>query len=123
MRHGGRRPGAGHPKGTKNKKTRTKERDREVVRELVSAHLPALTLAAIKRGLGLSYLVTRDVATGKFIRVTRGTLKSTQTAIEVWEKEPDMSAIRELYDRCIDRPAEPPQHVAVDGELTIRWEE
>lgn len=62
--------------------------------------------AHIKKAKGLSYLVTRDAKTGKFIRVTSTTLKNTQTAIEVWEKEPDVSAFKELLDRAIDRPKE-----------------
>jgi predicted N-acetyltransferase YhbS len=41
--------------------------------------------------------------------VTRQTLDSTQTAIEVWEKEPDMAAIRELLDRALDKSKEQEQ--------------
>ena len=121
--NGGRRPGAGRKKGGKNAKTIEKEAARELVRQRITKELLPIVEAALKRARGLSYLVTRDAKSGKFIRITRQTLASTQTVIEVWEKEPDLMAIRELLDRAIDRPQEPPQHVAVDGDLTIRWEE
>ena len=121
--NGGRRAGAGRKKGGKNAATIAKDLAKEIVRQQITKELQPLIRAAIRRGLGLSYLVTRDAKTGKFIRITRQTLRSVETVIEVWEKEPDMIAIRELLDRAIDRAPEPPQHVAVDGELMIRWEE
>lgn len=73
--------------------------------------------AAIKRALGISYLVTRDAKTGKLIRVTRSRLTSTETAIEVWEKEPDFSAIRDLLDRAIGKPTE-----SVEIENKTDWD-
>jgi hypothetical protein len=95
MARGGSRDGAGRPKGSKDPHTLLKEQAREEVRQQITAELSTLVAAAIKRAKGLSYLVTRDAKTGKFIRVTRQTLGSTQTAIEVWEKEPDIAAIRD----------------------------
>ena len=88
------------------------------MREQVSAVLGPVVQAAIKRALGLSYLVTRDAKTGKFIRVTKRTLQAVETAIEVWEKEPDMAAIRELLDRAIDRPKEQ----AFDVNMAVDWD-
>jgi hypothetical protein len=120
MARGGRREGAGRPKGSKDRQTRTKAADREFVREEISAVLGPIVQAAITRALGLSYLVTRDAKTGKFVRVTSRTLASTKTAVEVWEKEPDMAAIRELLDRVIDRPKEQADvNVAVDWDQRI----
>ena len=118
MAHGGRRVGAGRQPGSKGQRTRSKEADREFVREQVSAVLGPVVQAAIKRALGLSYLVTRDAKTGKFIRVTKRTLQAVETAIEVWEKEPDMAAIRELLDRAIDRPKEQ----AFDVNMAVDWD-
>lgn len=63
--------------------------------------------------------MTRDAKTGKFIRVTRGTLVSTQTAIEVWEKEPDIAAIRELLDRALDKSKE---QAEVDVHMQTDWD-
>jgi len=106
MPRGGSRDGAGRPKGAKNEITLAKDAAREAVREEITKEILPMVRAALKRALGTHYLVTRDIKTGKFIRVTASTLKHTQTAIEVWEKEPDISAIKELLDRAIDKPKE-----------------
>ena len=106
MAHGGRRTGAGRPKGRKDPHTLEKEAAREHARKRITAELDALIDAALTRAKGLSYLVTRDAKTGKFVRVTRRTLASTDAATEVWEKEPDISAIRDLLDRAIGEPTE-----------------
>ena len=95
--------------GRKAAKTRTPSRRRRRASTLGSASpqnsMPLID-AALTRAKGLSYLVTRDAKTGKFVRVTRRTLASTDAATEVWEKEPDISAIRDLLDRAIGEPTE-----------------
>ena len=116
MGHGGRRTGAGRPTGSKDPHTLEKAAAREHVRQRITAELDPLIDAALKRAKGLSYLVTRDAKTGKFVRVTRAPLASTQTAIDVWEKEPDMGAIRDLLDRAIDKPRDQQIDVKVDGD-------
>src|SRR3990167_8218966 len=116
MALGGRRPGAGRPKGTKDPHTLTKELARERARQRIMVELDPILDAIIKRAKGLSYLVTRDAKTGKFTRVTRHTLKSVETVIEVWEKEPDMMAARELLDRCLDKAKEQALDVNVKGD-------
>lgn len=116
MALGGRRPGAGRPKGSKDPHTLTKDLAREHTRLRVMAELDPILDAMIKRAKGLSYLVTRDAKTGKFTRVTRGMLKTTETLIEVWEKEPDMMAARELLDRCLDKAKEQALDVNVKGD-------
>ena len=106
----------GRPLGSKGQHTLEKEAAREHVRKRITSELDPILDAALSRAKGLSYLVTRDAKSGKFIRVTAATLKSTQTVIEVWEKEPDMAAVRELLDRCIDKPQEQPLDVNVKGD-------
>ena len=115
MAHGGRRTGAGRPKGRKDPHTLEKEAAREHVRKRITTELDTLIDAALKRAKGLSYLVTRDAKTGKFVRVTRATLASADAATEVWEKEPDIAAIRDLLDRAIDKPKEQQIDVTVEG--------
>jgi hypothetical protein len=117
MGHGGRRTGAGRPTGSKDPHTLEKDVARELVRAEITKVILPMVRAAIKRAMGSSYLVTRDAKNGKFIRVTGSTLKSTQTAIEVWEKEPDISAIKELLDRAIDKPKE-----ALEIESKTDWD-
>ena len=108
----------GRPKGSKSQNTLAKEAAREHVRQRITAELDPIIDAALQRAKGLSYLVTRDAKTGKFVRVTRATLASTQTAIEVWEKEPDMAAIRELLDRALDKSKEQSE---VDVHMQTDW--
>jgi hypothetical protein len=52
------------------------------------------------------------------VQRTRQTLKSTATAVEVWEKEPDIQAIRELFDRALGKPEEQP----IDVNVSIDWD-
>lgn len=120
-RRNGRR--GGRPKGSRGKATVARDAAKEVAREFtrqrITAQLGPIVDAAIKRALGLSYLVTRDAGSGKFIRVTRQTLAKITTVIEVWEKEPDIQAVRELLDRALDRAKEQ----ALDVHLTTTMEE
>ena len=124
MGKGGRRPGAGRPKGRKDNKTLTKEAGREIVRQMVMAQIGPLVEAQIANSRGLKYLVIRDKKSGKFVRVTEAMAGSLQgdEQIEVWEKEPSVSAFTDLLNRALDKPAEQEQAVAVSGELVIRHE-
>jgi hypothetical protein len=127
MPRGGRRPGAGLPKGTKLKKTLAKEQAREVTRQLITAHLQPLIEAQIANARGLKYLVVRDTKTGKFQRVgeamARAKQGSTEETIEIWEKDPSVQAFTDLLNRALDKPAEQEQAVALSGTLTIRWQD
>jgi hypothetical protein len=115
--HGGPRPGSGRPRGRKLPKTLAKEAAREYVRVTVTSALQPLLEAQIANALGLSYLVVRDKRTGKFLRVTeamaRVKLASHEELVEVWEKDPNVTAFADLLDRAIDRPKEQPQEVTV----------
>jgi hypothetical protein len=122
--HGGKRAGAGKPKGTKNAATISKEQAREVVRQAVIAALQPLLAAQIANAQGLKYLVARDGKTGKFTRVTAamaGSLKGDEV-IEVWEKDPQVQAFTDLLNRALDKPAEQEQAVNVSGVLKILHE-
>ena len=111
--HGGKRPGAGMPKGYKTKKTIAKEVAREAIRQTILQHADAMLAAQITHAEGLKYLVTRDKKTGKFIRVGPAIASnSNEETIEVWEKDPSVQAFTDLMNRAIDKPAE---HVQVSG--------
>src|SRR5688572_21218334 len=113
MAHGHGKRKAGRPKGTTGIKwTRTllKEQAREEVRQELTQHLGEISRALVKKALGVSYLVHRDRATGKFAVVSeakaRKLLESGNEVLEVWSKEPHTEAIRQVLDRAIDRPKE-----------------
>lgn len=111
------------PKGYKTQKTLTKEAGREILRQLVLQKMRELGEAQIANALGIKYLVTREKKTGKFIRVSEAMAraKEGEEIIEVWEKDPAVQAWSGLMNYTIDKPAEQPQEVAVQGTLRITW--
>jgi hypothetical protein len=128
MPRGGPRPGSGRKLGSKNLATLSKEQAREVLRKLVMVEMYELVGAQLAHAKGLSYLVTRDRESGKFVRVTEATLKALEDAdarddvIEVWEKEPNVQAFQDLMNRALDKPREQPTEIAHTGGLVIRHE-
>jgi hypothetical protein len=126
---GGARPGAGKPKGTKNRSTIAKEAAREALRQIVLARMESLVSAQMAHAEGLKYLVTRDKKSGKFIRVTEAMAKAksgladNEETIEVWEKDPSVQAFTDLMNRAIDKPAEQEQSVNLNGTFVLTWEQ
>lgn len=124
--HGGKRAGAGKPKGHLAAQTLDKLAARDLVRQRVTAALGPLLDAQIANAVGLKYLITRDKRTGKFIRVTEAMARvksgTDEEIIEVWEKDPSVQAFTDLLNRALDKPAEQEQAVAVQGTLVIRWQ-
>lgn len=123
--HGGKRTGAGKPKGHQAQATLDKIAAREFVRQRVTAQLGPLVDAQMKQALGLKYLITREKKTGKFVRVTEAMARkkrgSTEETIEVWEKDPSTPAFQYLLDRALDRPAEQEIPIKVTGgEADVR---
>ena len=121
------RRGAGRPKGSKDPHARAKEQDREHARLRISAELDPIIDAAIARAKGLRHLQIRNKKTGKFERVTdperittilSGKAGAEYEIWEIWTRDPDIAAIRELLDRCIEKPREQ-AHVAGDVEKFI----
>lgn len=125
MPAGGKRPGAGRKKGPQ---TLEKEAMRAIVRERVGAKLQALVDAQISNAVGIHFLVVREKASGKFLRVGKGRaekLKPEEEIIEVWDKDPSVQAFTDLLNRVIDKPAEQMKHTgAEDGpiEHVFRWQ-
>lgn len=117
MPAGGKRRGAGRPKG---QQTLDKEAARAFVRARVITALGPLIDAQLANAKGLAYLVTRDKKTGKFIRVgpAMAGLAGAET-IEVWEKDPSVAAFTDLMNRAIDKPAEQIQEIKLTGEVTL----
>ena len=123
MARGGKRPGAGAPKGW------DKARAHQRLRELVWEQQDALHEAQIRNAMGIKYLVAREKKTGKFVEVTEAQAKDILSgkidsleALEVWEKQPSIQAYADLMNRVLGKPAE---HVELDakheGEITFRW--
>src|SRR5215831_6578281 len=126
--HGGKREGAGYPKGVKWPSTLRKEEARELVRRYVTERLPEYLAAMSDNITGIRHLMMRDPKTGKFERVS-GDAKQidkalkTKTAFWIYTKEPNVQAFTDLLNRALDRPAEHVQLEGADGgPLVIRWQ-
>lgn len=124
MALGGKRPGAGRPKG---KVTLEKEEARAFLREMVIANLGPLVESQLANARGLKYLIARDKKSGKFRRLGEADAAlagdSDSEVVEVWEKDPNVSAFTDLLNRTLDKPTE---HVEMDanlkGGLVFKWE-
>lgn len=120
MPRGGKRAGAGAKPGNQNGMCVDKAKYRQAARDVIGPHMVDVLAAHIKNAMGISYLVRRDKATGKFVRV--GALAVPQTpeeaeksgeVIEVWEKDPSIEAAKVLLDRLLDKPSE---HIELTGQ-------
>ena len=132
MPKGGKRIGAGRPKGSVSPQTRDKLAAREFVRQKVTDALEGLLEAQIANSKGLKYLVVRNAKTGKFERVTQAQMEAllepgnedALERVEVWEKDPSVQAFTDLLNRALDKPAEQKQEFDVtlrgDAELVAR---
>lgn len=123
--HGGKRAGAGKPKGHQSRETLAKAQAREVARGLITAQLQPLIEAQIANALGIKYLVVREKKTGKFVRVTeamaraREKVKDSEELIEVWEKDASVQAFTDLMNRAIDKPKEQEQALNITASVDI----
>jgi hypothetical protein len=126
---GGKRPGAGRPKGSKSSQTLDKLAAREFVRQRVTAAMQPMLDAQIAHARGIGHVFTRDKA-GKFTRIeniehidrllTEG---SEGTDFWIFAKDPSTQAFTDLLNRALDKPAEQEQAVSLSGTLKLVWDE
>ena len=125
MTHGGKRPGGGRRKGSKNVKTLEKEVAEEALREKIRKRIDPILDAQLDNAQGIKYLVVRERKGGKFVRVTEAMAKAKlgkgEETVEVWEKDPSVHAFSELLNRAYGKAKEPKQEVDVSGDLVLRW--
>jgi hypothetical protein len=122
MPKGGKRRGAGRPRGSTGPQRKTLEKAllREEIRAVIAPHVAALLAAQLAHAEGLKYLVTRDKKTGKFIRVGPAMASAlTEETIEVWEKDPSVQAFTDLMNRLVDKPKEQEQEIRFTGDLQV----
>jgi len=121
--NGGARKRAGLKKGYKFASTLSKQKAREIFRQIVLKEMRALLAAQLANAKGLKYLVVREKGTGKFVRVTEAMAKARQgltndeEIIEVWEKDPSIQAFTDLMNRALDKPSESQE---IEHKGTIR---
>ncbi len=128
MPSGGARRGAGAKKGVKRHATIRKEEARELLRQRVLRDMEPMVAAQVSNAIGIHFLVVREKATGKFLRVGKGRaekLDPEHEIIEIWEKDPSVQAFTDLMNRAIDKPAEQVKVMGEDGgpvEHVFRWQ-
>ena len=119
MPRGGKREGAGRRAGSKNAATLDKEQAREALRAIVKEHMAEMVAAQVDNAKGLKYLIARDKKSGKFRRLSGDdaalTGDSDSETIEVWAKDPNVSAFTDLLNRTLDKPTE---HVEMEANIT-----
>lgn len=128
MPRGGKRKGAGRPKGTtgiQHKSTFDKELLRQELRDIVRAHLGPMTEAQVANAKGIKFLVLRHATTGKFIKRIEDasgtlTVDPKHEIVEVWAKDPSVQAFTDLMNRTIDKPTETVQ-AEHSGVIELVW--
>lgn len=131
MPKGGKQPGAGRPKGSKNKATisaaEQKALAREVIREHVIGHIPAIIQAQVDNALGVPYMVLRH-KDGSYSEATdekqfRAALAAGEGAFKVYTRQPHQASASMLLAYAADKPVEP---MEVSGEgggpIVMKWE-
>lgn len=128
---GGKRPGAGMPKGYKTKKTLLKEQAREEHRRQVTAAIYPMTQRHIANAMGIGHVYVRDKA-GKFNKIedpqhVDELLASGEEGKTYWifTKDPSVQGYVALLNYALDKPAEQLKVTGAEGgpvEMVFKWE-
>ena len=128
--HGGKRTGAGKPKGTLWPTTIRKQQMREKLLALVEAEVEPIVKAQIANAKGLDHFFLRDEKTKQFVKIDDP--KTIEVALNcgdegsyywIHTKDPSTQAFTALMDRSIDKPIEQLELTGKDGgPLIVTWE-
>lgn len=125
MPRGGKREGSGRPSGRRNNATLSKEQQREHLREMLTAHMQPVAESLVSRCKGVRYFVTRNKKTGKFElvtdpkRVLAALNSEDDESGEFYTDKPDTAAIKEFFDRTVDKAKEQEQDLNLRGALRL----
>ncbi len=128
MPRGGKRPGAGKPKGHKQPLTLQKLEMRDLLRRTVAEALQPILASQIANAQGIQHFVLRDKA-GKFVRVTSeeaalAAMNDPEAVYEFWTRDPSVQAAAYLLDQALDKAASPVPVTGPEGgpvEVVFRW--
>ena len=119
MGRGGKRPGAGMPKGKITRKTLEKIEARrifeQILREKLLAAGPDIIDAQIEHAKGVSYLTLRN-PDGSFTRATDvkqidAAYAAGEETFRLFTQSPNTQAFTALSDRAFDKPKEQAQDI------------
>lgn len=125
MPRGGFRKHAGRPKGSKDPHTLDKAEAREALRKLLTAQMVPVAEALVSRAKGVRYFVTRNKKTGKYELVTNpdqviGALNGEDENVgEFYTDKPETAAIKEIFDRTVDKAKEQEAEIKLTGETDL----
>lgn len=125
MPRGGARPNSGPKKGTKYAPTIAKEIAREQLRALLTKQLEPVAESLVSRCKGVRYFVTRNKKTGKYELVTnpdqviKALNNEDENCGEFYTDKPDTAAIKEFFDRTVDKAKEQEQEIKITGEADL----
>lgn len=127
MPSGGRRPGAGKPKGYKHEKTLDKLEMLNLFRQRVKQEFGPLLDAQMAAAQGVSHMMARDKS-GKWIQVTdpeimAKVLNSGETFYKIHAQNPDVRALKDIFDRLWGTPTQSVEVSGKDGDpLIVMWQ-
>jgi hypothetical protein len=127
MPRGGKRPGAGRPKGP-SPNTLDKVLARERLRQNVFAQMDELVAAQLEHAKGIKHMILRG-PDGQFIRATDvkqidAALAIGESAYYLFTKDPSVQAFTDLMNRALDKPVEAIELSGKDGgPLVVKWQE
>jgi|SRR6185369_1045668 len=131
--HGGKRTGAGRPKGYKFPSTLAKEQAREIARQMITERLEEMIGAQIANASGIQHFFLRNPKTGQFERITDPdeiakalNAKGAKEGSTYWifTKDPNVQAFTDLLNRALDKPAEQVKVTGNDGgPVVFKWQE
>lgn len=125
QRKGAAKPlGSGKQKGYKAPSTLAKEAARELLRIKLTQEIDALVSGLVSRAKGVRYFVTRTDK-GKYEIVTdpnqviKALNREDGYIGEFYTDKPDVPAIKEAFDRMVDKSKEQIQEIALSGDAHI----
>jgi hypothetical protein len=118
---GGKRPGAGRPKGAPNKATVEQRELERQFKEQIAAELLPLAQAMIRKAKGVEHLQAQDPKTGQWVSVTdpqmmAKVLNGPEQYRRLSAKDPDTPALKECWDRLFGQAK---QHVEVEDVTSV----
>ena len=130
MPKGGARKNAGRKPGVPNTSTLTaneqKALAREVIREHIKEHIPAIISAQKENALGIAYMVIRD-KNGSYVEATtdaqvKAALALGGDAFRVYSRQPHQASAAMLLAYAADKPVEPVEHSGEGGgPIVVQW--
>ncbi len=105
---------------------------REVYRTLALPRMRDIVEGQIAKAVGVSHFMLRDPESGQWRRLTdpdeiQAALNHPNAAhgstYFIHTKDPDVPAITDILNRCMDKPKEQEQTVDVNAKLEMSWKE